>query len=205
LTRGLYLHLAELRRVQVTGMRIEAGQHAIDRILDQGLVGDRIDVFEAHPLKGIAKQCEQLVGISPVTALGESGVDAEPDMPCDQTRDRADCHTSQEDRAEHQGGAETSPGIAHTHLSASFFHGRALPLAPIATIISPPQAEYNAIQGPCLLPLAASKGFIRTPARPSAAGPVRPRIGWRYAAMCSRCRCGMVTFCMALRTQPCCE
>ena len=128
-------------------MWIEAGQHAVDRILDQGLVGDRIDVFEAHPLEGIAKQSEQLVGIGPVTVLGKSAVDdeTEPDMPCDQTGGWADCHTSQEDRAEHQGGAETPPGVVHTHIPLSApSHAGAHHMASIATIISPPQAEYNA-------------------------------------------------------------
>ena len=98
-------------------MWIEAGQHAADRIRDQALIGDRIDVFDAHPLEGIAKQSEQPVRIGPVTVLGKSVVDneTEPDMPCDQTGGRADCHTSQKHRAEHQGGAKATPGVVHTH------------------------------------------------------------------------------------------
>ena len=40
------------------GVRIEAGQHAIDRILHQFLVRHWIDVLAAHPLEHVAKQSE---------------------------------------------------------------------------------------------------------------------------------------------------
>ena len=95
---GALLHLVERLSVQVTGVRIEAGQHTVDRILDQVSVGDRIDVIEAHPLQHIAKQSEQSIGIGPVTVLGECRVDDEREakMPCDQVGRGADCYTGQE-------------------------------------------------------------------------------------------------------------
>ena len=83
-------------------MRIEAGQHAVDRMLDQFLVRDRIDVVAADALDHIAKQSEQPVGIGLVPVLGERGFDAEGehDMPCDQAHGRDDCHTGDEGGAE---------------------------------------------------------------------------------------------------------
>src|SRR5271166_1059247 len=96
-------------------MRIETPQHTVDRILDEVSVGDRIDVIEAHPLEHIAKQCEQSIGIGPVTVLGERCVDAEIEMPCYQTGHRADRYTGQECCAEQQSSAETRQAIVFVH------------------------------------------------------------------------------------------
>ena len=90
-------------------MRIKAGQHAIKRVLDQGFVGDRIDVIEAHTLEHIAKQSEQPVCIRPVTDLVGNGLSAEgdPTILSNPGKYWASCYTSQKDSAERQGGAET--------------------------------------------------------------------------------------------------
>ena len=77
------------------------------------LVGDRIDVFAAHPLEDIAKQSEQPVGIGPVTVLGKSAVNAETKsgMPCEPTGRRPIATPARKAVPQHQGGAETPPGI----------------------------------------------------------------------------------------------
>ena len=71
------LHLAERIGIQVIGVRIKAGQHAVDRIFHQFLVGDRIDVLVTHPLEYIAKQREQPVDSGPIGFLGERSVNAQ--------------------------------------------------------------------------------------------------------------------------------
>ena len=116
-TLGLLLHRAELLGVHERGVRIEAGQHAVDGIVDQVRVGDWIDVFAAHPLEHIAKQGEQPVGIGPVGVLGERGTDAQTtqETPCNQTGRRADRHTGKEGRYKHQGVTELPPSMVHTH------------------------------------------------------------------------------------------
>ena len=78
-------------------MRIEAGQHAVDGIVDQVRVGDWIDVFTTHPLEHIAKKSEQPVGIGPVGVLGERRIaEATQKMLRDHTGHRTDGHTSKE-------------------------------------------------------------------------------------------------------------
>src|SRR5438477_8777988 len=47
--------------VQIDRTRVEAGQHAGDRGLDQLLVGDRLDRVLADPLEGLAEKIELLV------------------------------------------------------------------------------------------------------------------------------------------------
>ena len=72
---GLHLHVAELLGVHVAAMRIEPAQHAVQRILHQFLVGDRLDIIGADPLEHVAEQREQPVGVAvgacPRTVVGE--------------------------------------------------------------------------------------------------------------------------------------
>ena len=51
-------------------MRIERGQHAVDRALDQLIVLDLIGVTVAHDLEHIAEQVELLVGLGRVRRGG---------------------------------------------------------------------------------------------------------------------------------------
>ena len=63
LAAGLHLHVAEALGVQVARMRVERGQHAVDRGLDQlGLVG-LLDIVGADALEHVAEQVELLVGV----------------------------------------------------------------------------------------------------------------------------------------------
>ena len=96
-------------------MRIEAGQHAVDGIVDQVRVGDWIDVFTTHPLEYVAEQREQPVGIGSISVVGERRVDGETahEVARDQAGHRANGHTGEEGGAKQQGGAEPPRTIIH--------------------------------------------------------------------------------------------
>ena len=60
---GLHLHVAEALGVHVARMRIEPGQHAVDRRLDElGVVG-LLDIVGAHALEHVAEQAELPIGV----------------------------------------------------------------------------------------------------------------------------------------------
>jgi hypothetical protein len=61
LAAGLNLHRVEIARRQVAGMRVERGQHAVDRRLDQRAFVDLFDVVGADALEHVAEQVELLV------------------------------------------------------------------------------------------------------------------------------------------------
>src|ERR1700749_1080244 len=58
LAAGLHLHVAEALGVHVARMRIEAGQHAADRRLDELRVVGLLDIVAAHALEHVAEQIE---------------------------------------------------------------------------------------------------------------------------------------------------
>ena len=60
---GLHLHVAEALGVHVARMRIEPGQHAVDRGFDQLGVVRLLDVVGAHALEHVAEQIELPVGV----------------------------------------------------------------------------------------------------------------------------------------------
>ena len=90
-------------------MRVEAGQHAVDRVLDQVLVVDRIDVFRAHPLEHVAEQGQQPIGVGAAAVLRREGGEAEivAEMAADQAGGGADGDAGHEGGAEQQAGAQT--------------------------------------------------------------------------------------------------
>ena len=51
-------------------MRIERGQHAVDRALDQRLIGDIVDIIRPHELENVAEQVELLIRIRVVRRSG---------------------------------------------------------------------------------------------------------------------------------------
>ena len=63
LAAALDLHFAEILGVQVARMRVERGQHAVDRGLDQLFVAHIRDIVRAHPFEHVAEQVEQAVGL----------------------------------------------------------------------------------------------------------------------------------------------
>ncbi len=63
LAAGLDLHVGEVLGVEIIGMRVERGQHAVDRALDQRVVLDVVDIAVAHQLEHITEQVELLVGL----------------------------------------------------------------------------------------------------------------------------------------------
>ena len=63
LAAGLHLHVAEALGVHVAGVRIEAGQHAADRGLDQLAVVGLLDIVAAHALEHVAEQIELAIGV----------------------------------------------------------------------------------------------------------------------------------------------
>ena len=71
----LHLHVAERFRLHVAGMRIEAGEHAVDRGFDQLLIVRLLDVVGADALEHIAEQIELAVRVG----SGRLGAGAEHD------------------------------------------------------------------------------------------------------------------------------
>ena len=63
LALGLHLHVAEVLRVEVGGVRIERRQHAVDGRVDQHAVVGLLDVVGAHALQHVAEQVELLVDL----------------------------------------------------------------------------------------------------------------------------------------------
>ena len=63
LALGLHLHVIPFLGIHVAGMRVEGGQHAVDRRLDQLLVRDRLDIGGADLLEHVAEQVELLIGV----------------------------------------------------------------------------------------------------------------------------------------------
>ena len=63
LAAGLHLHVAEALRLHVARMRIEPGEHAVDRRFDQLGVVRLLDVVGAHALEHVAEQVELPVGV----------------------------------------------------------------------------------------------------------------------------------------------
>ena len=69
LAAGLHLHVAERLGVHVVAVRVEAGEHAVDGVLDQVAVVHRLDIVGAHPLEHVAEQGQQPVGLGPSAVL----------------------------------------------------------------------------------------------------------------------------------------
>ena len=63
LAAGLHLHVAEGLRLHVARMRIEPGQHAVDRGFDQLGIVRLLDVVGADPLEHVTEQVELPVGV----------------------------------------------------------------------------------------------------------------------------------------------
>src|SRR2546429_2363728 len=63
LAAGLHLHVAEALGIHVARMRIEPGQHAVDRRLDQLAVVGLLHVVRPHPFEHVAEQAQLPVGI----------------------------------------------------------------------------------------------------------------------------------------------
>ena len=68
---GLDLHVLERLGVHIGTVRIEPGEHAVDGVLDQVLVVDRIDIFRAHPLHDVAEHLQHLIHVGAAAVLGE--------------------------------------------------------------------------------------------------------------------------------------
>ncbi len=66
LALGLHLHVGPLLLVHVRAVGVEAGEHAVQRVLDQVAVLDRLDVVGADLLEYVAEQGQQMVGVRPV-------------------------------------------------------------------------------------------------------------------------------------------
>src|SRR6185312_16180070 len=61
LAPGLDLHVLVDLGVHVAGVRVERREHALDGILHQRLLVDRLDIVAPHPLQHVAEQVELLV------------------------------------------------------------------------------------------------------------------------------------------------
>ena len=66
---GLDLHVGEGLGVHVAGVRIEIGDHAFDRGVDQLAVVDGAHIVGAHALERIAEQIELAIGAHVVGAM----------------------------------------------------------------------------------------------------------------------------------------
>src|SRR5262249_46844233 len=63
LASGLHLHVAEALGIHVARVRIESGEHAVDRRFDQLAVVGLFHVVGPHALEHVAEQAELAVGI----------------------------------------------------------------------------------------------------------------------------------------------
>src|SRR5262249_15957320 len=63
LAPGLHLHVAEALGIHVARMRIEPGQHAVDRRFDELAVIGFFHVVGAHALEYVAEQAELAIGV----------------------------------------------------------------------------------------------------------------------------------------------
>ncbi len=63
LALGLDLHVAIALGVEIARMWIKGGEHAVDRGLDQRLVGHLLDIFAAHAFEHVAEQLELPEGV----------------------------------------------------------------------------------------------------------------------------------------------
>ena len=68
LALGLDLHVLVGLGVHVARMRVERGQHAVDGVLDQRLLVDRLDIVAPHALEHVAEQIELLIELALVAA-----------------------------------------------------------------------------------------------------------------------------------------
>ena len=70
LAAGLHLHVTEALGIHEARMRIETGQHAVDRGFDQlGVIGP-LDIVGAHALEHVAEQVEVAIGVGRSRRLG---------------------------------------------------------------------------------------------------------------------------------------
>src|SRR5262249_17940753 len=60
----LELHVLEALGIHVARMRVEPGQHAVDRRFDELAVVDPLNVVRTHTLEDIAEQVELPVGVA---------------------------------------------------------------------------------------------------------------------------------------------
>jgi hypothetical protein len=61
-TAGLHLHVFEIARVHITGMRIEMRDHAVDRGIDQFFIFHFADVIRADAFERVAEKIELTIG-----------------------------------------------------------------------------------------------------------------------------------------------
>ena len=62
LALGLNLHVGKAFGIHVAGMRVEGGDHALDRVVDQLAILHRADIIGPHAFKRIAEQVELAIG-----------------------------------------------------------------------------------------------------------------------------------------------
>jgi hypothetical protein len=67
--RRLHLHLTELPGVHVARVRIETGEHPIDRAFYEYFVWDWLDVFTTNSLKHVAEEVQQLIRSTTLAVL----------------------------------------------------------------------------------------------------------------------------------------
>ncbi len=94
LAAGLHLHVAEALGVHVARMRIEPGEHAVDRRFDQLGVLGLLDVVGAHPLEHVAEQAELPVGVGGSRACARA-VEHDPRLGGDERQGRT-CRCTEE-------------------------------------------------------------------------------------------------------------
>ena len=74
LAAGLNLHVAEAFGVHVARVRVERGQHAVDRGLDQLVILDRLDVVLLDLREHVAEEAERAIGVGAGVRVGGAGV-----------------------------------------------------------------------------------------------------------------------------------
>ena len=94
LAAGLHLHVAEALGVHVARMRVEPGQHAVDRGFDQLGVVRLLDVVGADPLEHVAEEGELPIGVGSRRARART-VEHDAWLGADERQSRTCCRTEE--------------------------------------------------------------------------------------------------------------
>src|SRR5215471_5729859 len=83
LASGLHLHVAEALGIHVARVRIESGQHAVDRRFDQLAIVGLLHIVRPQPLEHVAEQAELAIGVG-VGRLCARPIEQDARLGCDQ-------------------------------------------------------------------------------------------------------------------------
>ncbi len=121
LAARLGLHVAEVLGVEERRVRVERGQHAVDRRLDKFRVVGLLDVLGTDVLEDVAEQIELAIGVGTRRRL-RRGADEDPGLDCRHGEYRA-CGSAEQKQSclSHHPRAFSSSDVAHQGLGSIEF------------------------------------------------------------------------------------